>query len=125
MNTSSRWGNTPLHHAALIGDPCVIASLLLRGADARATNASGETPLHYSARNGHTDATAVLVKHLLETLAHYHSTECFIDDLQRRDSNGRTPLEDDTSGVLDAARARCVSSALRDLWRRSGFAPDR
>jgi len=40
-------GNTPLHRAALAGDAQGVQRLLATGADARATNDAGATPLHY------------------------------------------------------------------------------
>jgi ankyrin repeat protein len=40
-------GNTPLHLAALRGDAEEVDALLARGADAKAANKRGGTPLHY------------------------------------------------------------------------------
>jgi hypothetical protein len=45
VNTWSRYGGTPLHRAAQMNDPEMIATLLKAGADPAITDADGRTPL--------------------------------------------------------------------------------
>jgi ankyrin repeat protein len=45
------WGETPLHYAAAYGDEEMIQAMLQAGADRRAVNAHGETPLDYADRH--------------------------------------------------------------------------
>ncbi len=54
-------GNTALHYS--IGQNTVLALVLAAGANVNATNKLGETPLHWAASSGLTNAVAQLVKH--------------------------------------------------------------
>lgn len=45
INAKDATGATPLHLAAVWGDPEIVAPLLAKGADPRATDAAGQTPL--------------------------------------------------------------------------------
>jgi hypothetical protein len=45
------WGETPLHFAAAYGDEEMIRAMLLAGADRKAQNTHGETPLEYAGRH--------------------------------------------------------------------------
>jgi len=68
-----------LHVAAEIGDEAIVDYLIRRGFDPDAPDASGRTPLHYAAEEGH----VAVIKRLLETGR---------VDLNARDAEGRTPL---------------------------------
>ena len=45
------WGETPLHYAAAYGDEEMIQAMLRAGADRKALNTHGETPLEYAGRH--------------------------------------------------------------------------
>jgi len=67
-----------LHHAAEHGSTESIAALVALGADARAADSDGFTPLMIAAAGGHVDALAELLKH--------------DDRIDRAEKYGRTPL---------------------------------
>ena len=46
----SKWGQTPLHYAAVFGTPANIQALLAAGADVMARTKDGDTPLHDAVR---------------------------------------------------------------------------
>ncbi len=52
---------SPLHRAALEGDPVAVTSLLADGASANAVNAKHSTPLHLAALHGRAEAAAALL----------------------------------------------------------------
>ena len=54
-------GMTPLHFAAHGGQPEIIDALLAAGADANAADAAGITPMYWSEKAGHVDATVSLL----------------------------------------------------------------
>lgn len=56
---------TPLHKAAKMGDVDMICHLLFKGANVRALDCSGKTPLHYAVSSKHHE----VVKALVEALA--------------------------------------------------------
>jgi ankyrin repeat protein len=82
---------TPLHEAALLGKTEMAEILLKRGADVRATDKEGNTPLHWAGR--HVDTA----KFLLDAGA----------DPQARSKEGSTPI--------DWARANGNTSTLKIL----------
>jgi ankyrin repeat protein len=51
----------PLHFAARMNRPEMVALLLELGADPRATDGSGATPLHFAAGHGHVDVVRLLL----------------------------------------------------------------
>jgi len=58
VNARDKWGETPLHLAALAD----LAELLIdKGADINAKGSWGEVPLHYAARAGHLDVVELLI----------------------------------------------------------------
>ena len=54
-------GNTPLHHAAMIGSRDIIEYLLSRGADINAQNTQLNTPLHEAMQNQKEDVGMLLI----------------------------------------------------------------
>ena len=54
-------GMTPLHFAAHVGQPEIVDALLAAGADANAADATGITPIVWSEKAGHVDATVSLL----------------------------------------------------------------
>ncbi len=62
VNTKDSEGNTLLHAAAALGDARLVALLLSGGADARAANAAGCTPLACARLRGHDTVVTLLEK---------------------------------------------------------------
>jgi ankyrin repeat protein len=60
VNLANLTGFTPLHHAAEHGSLAAARVLLAGGADAKASNAGGETPRAVALRTGHLDVVAVI-----------------------------------------------------------------
>src|SRR5207253_11462533 len=56
---------TPLHYAAAYGDEEMIRAMLLAGADRKAPNTHGETPLEYAGRHHRPRSIRDLLKELL------------------------------------------------------------
>lgn len=52
---------TPLHHAAILGNPAMIRELLTHGAVSEATDSAGDSPLHLACQQGHGAAVAELL----------------------------------------------------------------
>ncbi|KAI9717832.1 MAG: hypothetical protein M1828_007071 [Chrysothrix sp. TS-e1954] len=61
LHTRTNLGSTVLHHAASYSSPAVVEHLLWMGSDPKAENVSGETPLHWAARNGKLDNARLLL----------------------------------------------------------------
>lgn len=61
--------NTPLHWAASFGNKAVIQCLCTRGANVRAVNASGCTPLHDAVKRGDVQAVTELLMHNSDPMA--------------------------------------------------------
>lgn len=55
INIRDRYGFTPLHWAAILGNRLIAEKLLEKGTDINAVNNQGETPLHWAAWSGKTD----------------------------------------------------------------------
>lgn len=60
VNTPQRGGDSLLHAAARRGDPALVAYLLRRGADRRALDEQGRSPLALAQAHGHDAAAALL-----------------------------------------------------------------
>ncbi|KAL4630238.1 ankyrin repeat domain-containing protein 27-like [Arapaima gigas] len=71
-------GYTPLHVAAVCGQPILVDLLVSKGAQVNATDYHGLTPLHLSCQKGFQDVTLLLLHHKANR------------DVQ--DNNGNTPL---------------------------------
>ena len=121
-NATDDQGRTPMHHAALHGEPVVIAVLAEGGADPDALDDSGRTPLHLVAVLGDApEAVSALV-----------TAGANLDAL---DGKGRTPLEfaerfGETPSIVAALReARTMSipapgedaAASCENWNTPGF----
>jgi ankyrin repeat protein len=61
-NIKDEAGNTPLHHAAMIGSVEMIEYLLSKGADINAQNTQLNTPLHEAIQNGKDEISALLIE---------------------------------------------------------------
>ena len=121
-NAKDDQGRTPMHHAALHGEPAVIAALAEAGADPDALDDSGRTPLHLVAVLG--DAPEAV-----SALAAAGAS------LDAPDGKGRTPLEfaerfGETPAIVAALReARTTSipapnedaAASCENWNTPGF----
>ena len=59
---SNRYGVTPLHEAATIGNAAIVNALLRAGADANAAYGEGETPLMMAARTGSVESVKLLLE---------------------------------------------------------------
>lgn len=62
VSLSEHHGHTPLHKAALRGEPRITELLLKNGADANAPNNYGETSLHFSCKQGNIANVYTLLK---------------------------------------------------------------
>jgi len=62
INIKDASGNTPLHHAAIIGSTAMAEAFLSKKADVNAVNAQGNAPLHEATRSGKEDVAALLIK---------------------------------------------------------------
>ncbi len=54
-------GRLPIHGAAAVGNHALLRIFLMAGADPNVRNATGETPLHLSARHGHLEVVRELI----------------------------------------------------------------
>eukprot|EP00040_Diaphanoeca_grandis_P015413 m.78660 g.78660 ORF g.78660 m.78660 type:complete len:554 (-) comp25138_c0_seq3:49-1710(-) len=61
INGGDGAGNTPLHHAASVGNTAIVRLLTTNGADVRLTNSLGRTPLHTSVDAGYNDTVGALL----------------------------------------------------------------
>ncbi|XP_041486075.1 probable protein S-acyltransferase 23 isoform X1 [Lytechinus variegatus] len=61
INEKGWHGFTPLHRAALRGDPAIITLLLEHGADVNALNDYGETPVMYACKRGNPKNVSLLL----------------------------------------------------------------
>jgi len=73
-------GTTPLHCAAIYGNPAVIKMMIEKGAKVNETTSDGTTALHFAAERGNREVVRVLVV-------------CGGADLNRKDNKGETALK--------------------------------
>jgi len=89
VNATDRYGNTPLHRAALKGCYCAVKILLCKGADTNIMNKNNWTALHNAADGGHCDVMGELFNNRA--------------DVNSKNSDGSTPLHRATlKGYKDA-----------------------
>lgn len=62
LDAGDRQGNTPLHHACVVGMLRMVELLLRAGALVNAENSSGETPLHVACANNHPGVVKLLME---------------------------------------------------------------
>ncbi|KAF2673960.1 ankyrin [Microthyrium microscopicum] len=77
LNIGDRWGQTPLHLAAISGNLLISNSLVYAGGDINAVDSFGRTPVSYAAELGHAD----IITDFLET---ERDIQLFICDRNRR-----------------------------------------
>lgn len=68
-DTRVRTGDTPLHIAAINGNPRAIVLLLEEGADLNARGEGGITPLHYAVQMEQIEAIQILLEHAADPTA--------------------------------------------------------
>ncbi len=103
INALGRWGDTPLHEAALNGNFEVAKALLMKGANAEAQiERTGITPLHAAARGDHAD----IVQLLLDSGANVNA----------RDKLGNTPLNFTEDEKISKLLIRHGGVKNRECW---------
>jgi ankyrin repeat protein len=85
-------GMTPLHVAARMDRPKVVAVLLENRANINARDKDGWTPLHWAALHGHVDVAALLLS----------KSDVMGVDVNAADIEGRTPLRLAMQGKREA-----------------------
>ena len=71
-NAMNRFGVTPLHEAATVGNPEMLKALLEAGGDANAAFGEGETVLMTAARAGNAESVRLLLAHGADVDAYEH-----------------------------------------------------
>ncbi|RRD55675.1 ankyrin repeat domain-containing protein [Comamonadaceae bacterium OH2545_COT-014] len=79
VNTRSKYGDTPLHWMATLGDAIAIEMLIKFGADVNVKNALGNTPLHNAIKSRQVTAVKALLA---------GGSDCAARNLE-----GKTPLD--------------------------------
>ncbi len=111
VNAKSKFGRTPLHHAAEGGHEEIVELLITAGADLHATTVSmlgggGWIPLHSAARQGHRGIVELLIE--------------MGTDVNTRDSAGKSTLHD---AVLEGHKGivELLINKGADLNAKSGY----
>ncbi|MBN1271349.1 MAG: ankyrin repeat domain-containing protein [Candidatus Aminicenantes bacterium] len=111
VNIKDEAGNTPLHHAVMIGSAELTEYLLSKGADINAQNTQLNTPLHEAIQNKKEDISALLIKKGA--------------DLTKTNIHQQTPLHKAASlnqkktGEQLIAKGAAIDPA--DRWQRTPF----
>jgi ankyrin repeat protein len=111
VNIKDEAGNTPLHHAVIIGSSETIKLLLSKGADINAQNTQLNTPLHEAIQNRKENISALLIEKGA--------------DLNKTNIHNRTPLHRAASlnqratGEMLIAKGASVDPA--DRYQRTPF----
>jgi ankyrin repeat protein len=80
IEAQDRYGDTPLHLAALMGYLAVVKALLSCGADILAANNYGRHPIHYALTNRRSEVSKYLLQHSYATTRHLPLHE-LVEDL--------------------------------------------
>jgi len=111
VNIKDEAGNTPLHHAAMIGSYDIIEYLLSRGADIDAQNTQLNTPLHEAIQSRKENSSALLIKKGA--------------DINKTNIHQQTPLHKAASlnqkRIGEMLVARDASIDPVDAWQRTPF----
>ena len=114
---ANRYGVTPLHEAATVGNAAIVSALLRAGADADAAYGDGETPLMIAARTGSVDA----VKALLERGAKVNADGA-VPRTDRADVGGRREPCRRGSALIDAGADVNARTTEYDFQKLTGGA---
>ena len=69
IHSSTEYGNTPLHFAALRKDTRFLSTLLRQGMAVNSQNYFNETPLHWAVKTGRKETVAILIFYGADTNA--------------------------------------------------------
>lgn len=137
INSRDEESMTPLHYAALNGNPALIMFLLEKGADVNVSELNGQTPLHLAVIFKSTQAVHMLLAagamvnatdNLGQTPLHLAAMNGFNDiaglllqagaEVNRRDSDGETPLRKaETFGQQEMIAMLLSLSEQREMYR--------
>lgn len=112
VNEETRWGETPIHYAALRGDENMVAFLIDQSANLNKQDVYGRTPLHIACKRGHYGITHFLLR-----------SGAIVD---AKDTYGLTPVDYASRlGADKRARGRLIGLLLdwQDARMESDEAP--
>lgn len=117
-NSREKFGNTPLHFAAMGGDTEAARALLAAGADVNAVNQDGSTPLHWIGEN-YVPFEPEDMRKLVELLLAAGA------DPNAQDAEGNTPLHmvARIPSLRDAAQVLLEAGADPTIRNKAGQSP--
>ncbi|TVT62627.1 ankyrin repeat domain-containing protein [Amycolatopsis rhizosphaerae] len=114
-------GRTPLHAAALRGDPAEVEQLIAAGADPSTADNNGFTPLHLAAQEGHVGAARALLDGgaEIDRRNRFGNTALFVAVFNSRGrgdlilllrERGADPMAENASGQTPIGLARLIAN---------------